>query len=641
MVDLARVLIIEADTEAAEAARDALHDEHDIFLASDARTGLFLLTAEAWDVLLLDATTQESERGPLARHAGDLPQRPEIIIMAEPGAIEYAVATLRSGAFAFLTKPLDLGELKKTVANAAQLRSLQHEKKQLDQRNRLQRAELEALVVERTEQMEQIFANAPGMFYRVVVHPDGARLYSFVSSSCEDLLGVPHTELTDDAERFDSLVHPEDVARFRESRQLAEKSQTHFRYEGRFVLPSGRVRWMQCMAKPTALDGNCVAYDGILMDVTERIELQSQLLLSDRLASVGTMAASIAHEVNNPLFYISANLEALGENLHATGGDSETRRLVEEALDGVGRIENAMHDLRTFVRSPGERVRVVNVTKVLDASVRLASNEIRHRATLVREYDADVAVRADESSLAQVFLNLIVAAAQSMPEGHARENELRVRVSASGAEAQVTISDTSPGELASELRKAFDVFADVSERMRSGMGLYVCQRIVSELGGHIRATSEPGQGNTFSIHLPIAAGACAKTPAPRLHVVPADAMRVLVVDDEELVLRALSRALEGHEVVCARSGREAIQILEAEQAFDLVLCDVMMPDMNGEDVFRAACRVNPGTEQRIVFVTGGAFTSTASAFLESVPNRRIQKPFSKASIRQLLAEMRP
>src|SRR5690606_17391487 len=114
--------------------------------ASDARTGLFLLTAEAWDVLLLDSNTQESERGSLARHAGDLQQRPEIVVMAESGAIEHAVATLRSGAFAFLTKPLDSSELKKTVANAAQLRSLQHEKKQLDQRNRLQRAELEALV---------------------------------------------------------------------------------------------------------------------------------------------------------------------------------------------------------------------------------------------------------------------------------------------------------------------------------------------------------------------------------------------------------------------------------------------------------------------------------------------------------------
>jgi PAS domain S-box-containing protein len=632
--------VIEADAETAKTCETALEDEHEVYVASDARTGLFLLTAEGWDVLLLDPKVQEPGKGPLARYAAGLPQRPEIIVMVQPAEMEQTVSTLRAGSFSFLSKPITPGELRKLVGNAAQLRSLQHEKKQLDQRNRKQRAELQALVAERTEQMEQIFANAPGMFYRVVVHPDGVRLFSFVSASCQELLGLPHTELTEDAERFDSLVHADDMARFQQSRELAERSETHFRFEGRFVLPNGKVRWMQCIAKPTTLDAQCVAYDGILLDVTERMELQSQLLLTDRLASVGTMAASVAHEVNNPLFYISSNLEALGESLLAKGGDPESKRLVQDALDGVSRIENAMRDLRTFVRSPEQEMRPVNVTKVLDAGVRLASNEIRHRATLVRNYDADVAVRADESSLAQVFLNLLVAAAQSMPEGKASDNELRVSVRATSVEVEITITDTSQGLLAAELQKAFDVFADVSERMRSGMGLYVCQRIVARLGGQIRASSEPGQGNTFQIRLPVVEPTRAAAPKRSLHVVAASSMRVLVVDDEELVLRALSRTLEGHDVVCVRSGREAIELLESEAPFDLVLCDVMMPDMNGEDVYRAACRVHPGTEQRIVFVTGGAFTSNASAFLDSVPNRRIEKPFSKASIQELLADLR-
>jgi CheY-like chemotaxis protein len=111
---------------------------------------------------------------------------------------------------------------------------------------------------------------------------------------------------------------------------------------------------------------------------------------------------------------------------------------------------------------------------------------------------------------------------------------------------------------------------------------------------------------------------------------------VLVVDDEELVVKAMARALEGHVVVSANSGRQAIDLLDRGEPFDLVLCDVMMPDLMGEDVYEAARRV--GMERRIVFITGGAFTSAARAFLDSVPNRRIEKPFSRDRVRSLLFE---
>jgi CheY-like chemotaxis protein len=111
---------------------------------------------------------------------------------------------------------------------------------------------------------------------------------------------------------------------------------------------------------------------------------------------------------------------------------------------------------------------------------------------------------------------------------------------------------------------------------------------------------------------------------------------VLVVDDEELVVKAMCRALEGHIVVTATSGREAIEFLERGEPFDLVLCDVMMPDLMGADVYEAARRV--GMERQIVFVTGGAFTAAARAFLDSVPNRRIEKPFSRDRVRSLLRD---
>lgn len=636
---MARVLIIEADKGTRDWFASALADEHEVQGAGDARTGLFLLTAEQWDVMLLDPAVPDDGPLSLVGQALEGPHRPEIVVVATEQVMAQAVQALRAGAFEFMKKPIDAVELHKVVANAVQLRRFRSEKRALEKRNREHRTQLEALVQERTAQLEQIFANVPGVLYRMIVDTESYRLYSFVSSNCREVLGVSHRRLLEDPDAFDALLHPDDASRFEQSRALAEQAKTRFRFEGRFLLPSGRVRWLQCIANPTPLARGCAAWDGILLDVTDRMELQSQLLLSDRLATVGTMAAAVAHEVNNPLSYVSSSLDALSEQLKRTPSAEPLEALVKDALDGARRIENAMRDMSTFVRSPDAVVRPVSVTKVLDASVRLASNEIRHRAQLSRHYHEDGEVNGDEASLGQLFLNLLIVSAQSIPEGNAHENHITVTVSRRGNEVQVQISDSSPGLPPGELERAFDPFAGGADRVRAGMGLYVCQRIVSTLGGQIRASSSAARGNQFQVRLPLCRRVQEASARSQLHAVPDRPVRVLVVDDEELVLRAFLRTLEGHEVECARSGREAIEMLRTHVSYDLVLCDVMMPDMNGEDVFTAAGQIDEELQERFVFVTGGAFTKEAHSFLSSVPNRHIEKPFSKASIRALVADL--
>jgi signal transduction histidine kinase len=637
---MARVLIIDRDEATRGELKASLEDEHEVQTAGDTRRGLLLLNAQPWDVLILDPGVPDHGQLSVAPYVQELPRRPEVIVAATREEMTRAVATLRTGAFEFLSKPIDRDELHKAVVNAAQLRNFKDEKRRLDKRNREQRAQLEALVQERTQQMEQIFARVPGMLYRIVVNPDGFRLFSFVSSSCMALLETSHERIAEDADVFDSLIHSEDSVRFDQTRALAERTRTRFRFEGRFRLPSGRVRWMQCVANPTPLPEDCVAWDGILVDVTERVELQSRLLLSDRLATVGTMAASVAHEVNNPLSYINANLDSLTEHLRQEPGGDKALPMLREVLGGITRIENAMRDLQTFARSPEETIRPVNVNKVLDASVRLASNEIRHRAQLIKDYQEGAIVRADESSMGQLFLNLLVVAAQSIPEGNAHSNQLVVCSWIQYGEVNVEITDTSPGLPPEVLERAFDPFSAASERLRAGMGLYVCHRIVSMLGGQITATSSPISGNHFHVRLPAAQVDGAEPRRPKLRLVPSRPARVLIIDDEELVLKALLRVLEGHDVDCARSGREAVKMLSANEPYDLVLCDVMMPDMNGEDVYTAARDIRPGTQERFVFITGGAFTQDAHTFLCNVPNRAIEKPFTKAGIRQLITDLR-
>lgn len=628
---MARVLLIDSDEQAAEYIHGALRDEHFVERASDAQTGLFLLSATGWDVVILDPGVQGGDGVSLMRAVREMPNPPEVVVVTPQHQLDAVVQSLRAGAFEFVAKPVDEAQLLKAVANAAQLRSLRDDKRKLEQHQREERAHLAALVEERTQQMQQVFSNVPGLLYRMVVDGAGQRRFSFVSVNCEELLELSRDVLLSDAYRFDALVHPDDAVRFRRVRSESEQRQHRFRFEGRFVLRTGKTKWLQCVAQPAVRVGGEVVWDGIITDVTERNELQAQLLLADRLASVGSMAAAVAHEVNNPLAYIKSNLALLESRLGRTSIDGESRELLREVIEGVERIETAVTDLRTFARSE-ESARAVVLTNVMDASIRMASNEIRHRALLKRRYESDARVVADESNLGQLFLNLLIAVAQSIPEGEAPGYEIAVRVWVrSPGYVSVEIADTGPGLSDELLERAFEPLQ--SQPLRAGLGLYVCHRIVAGLGGQITAARTKAGGNRFLITLPVSEQAEVVNFPGRL--LSSDRVaRVLVVDDEDLVVKAMCRALEGHVVVSASSGREAIELLKKGEPFDLVLCDVMMPDLTGADVYEAAREV--GMERRIVFVTGGAFTSSARAFLESVPNRRIEKPFSRDRVRSLL-----
>ncbi len=637
---MARVLIVDGNDKSRENLAEMLREEHFIETAPDERTSIFLLLAETWDVVVMDPTHAQVGGVAIMRHiTEECATRPEVVVVTHQADLASVIGTLRAGAFEFVPRPLDAAALKKAVANAAQLRAFQQEKRRLEQENRERRARLQEMAKKRTHQVKELFANVPAMLFRLASEPGGELAPTFVSPHCEQVLGVSADQLMSEPESFSSLIHPEDQDRFRAELEYAEAHSERLHFEGRFVLPSGMTRWYQCVCQPVRDADGVVCWDGLLLDVSERNELQTQLVLADRLATVGTLSASVAHEVNNPLAYVYSSLSELREGI-AAFGDKELTNLADDALEGLQRIDRTVRDLRTFARSSSHAEGAVRIIDVLDASARLASNEIRHRAVLEKQYGADVKVLADESNLGQVFLNLLVTSAQSIPEGDAQSHRIVIEVVVDELErVRIQIWDNGPGLEETLLRRAFDALP-AGHSLRAGMGLYVCRRIVAELGGQISANRRDHGGNHFTVTLPIMPDSSRERARPLLRVLPDRPARVLVVDDEDLVVTALVRALDGHQVTCARSGREAIELLGTSGPFDLVLCDVMMPDMTGADVYKAARGFEPGAEGRIVFVTGGAFTPAARDFLDRVPNRRITKPFSREGVRALVDKMR-
>jgi PAS domain S-box-containing protein len=367
-----------------------------------------------------------------------------------------------------------------------------------------------------------------------------------------------------------------------------------------------------------------------------------------RLAGIGTMAAGVAHEVNNPLAYVLANLAWMrgelgrdGDEARTRASSEEMRRVVEEALDGATRVRDIVKQLRLFAR-PDETVGPMEVCAALRAAIAIAQNEVRHHATLVTDLGEAPMVIGNENRLAQVFLNLLTNAAQAIPAGDADRNTIRVTVRrGDGGEAVVDVADTGAG-MAPEVRaRMFEPFFTTKPMgAGTGLGLFICHGIVSGMGGRIEIESEVGRGSTFRVLLPPATATAAveaalETSSP----IAARRGRVLVVDDDERVANALRRLLQGaHDVEIATSGRAAVERIRGGASWDVVFCDLMMPEMTGMQLHDEISRLAPGLASRVVFVTGGAFTDAARSFLERVPNARIEKPFTPEEIRTLVAD---
>jgi signal transduction histidine kinase len=258
--------------------------------------------------------------------------------------------------------------------------------------------------------------------------------------------------------------------------------------------------------------------NGVLLwmrDVSEQRRLQGQIIASDRMATIGTLAAGIAHEINNPLSALLSNLHMLGRELQRLRqGQALTPPTLDEMLEIHGDADTAAAmvltiagDLRTFSRQAEEQLRPVSVTRVLDSALRMARNAIQPRAMTVRDYALDVPpVLGVESSLGQVFLNLLVNAAQAIPEGRADKNEVRVKV-ARGEHERVIIEVTDTGQGMSETvkRRIFTPFFTTKPSgVGTGLGLSICQRIIASFGGEISVESSEGKGSTFRISLPVA-----------------------------------------------------------------------------------------------------------------------------------------
>jgi PAS domain S-box-containing protein len=405
--------------------------------------------------------------------------------------------------------------------------------------------------------------------------------------------------------------------------------------------------------------GEILGVVGVATDVTSHARAEAilrdareRLVVADRLAAIGMLAAGAAHEINNPLTYALINIAHVRRQLRARMAPGPSADVVEEdpeeilplvrslehAENGMERVRGVVRNLLTFSQGTAEQRTLVDMRGVLESSIQMVLHEIVHRARIVREFGEVPPVDANEAALGQVFLNLLVNAAQALPEGDGRAHEVRVKAYTDrDGNGVVEVADTGVGISADVLPRIFEpFFTTKAVGGGTGLGLSISYGTVTRFGGVIEVTSEVGRGTCFRVVLPPAERwrrPIAGSVAPRF----LRRRSVLVIDDDALVGDSLARALEAEaDVEVMTDGAQALARLVGGERWDLILCDLMMPGVSGMDVYAEAVRRAPDVARRILFMNAGAFTPRARAFVESVGDRCFDKPIDAEKVREFV-----
>jgi two-component system cell cycle sensor histidine kinase/response regulator CckA len=390
----------------------------------------------------------------------------------------------------------------------------------------------------------------------------------------------------------------------------------------------------------------------VIKDLTEQRQAQQQVAVSDRLASLGVVAAGIAHEINNPLTYVVGNIEFLREELGGLRRELKTSpsapdleqvwqsltsldALAQDVQQGAKHVARIVADLNVFA-SRGTGRKTCNVMDRMEWALRVANSALARHARVTRVFGDVPLAGVDEGRLSQVFLNLLLNAADAMRETDRATNELTVTIELEEASdgprcILVSVADTGTGMPADVLKRIFDPFFTTKPLgAGTGLGLAVCRGLVADMGGTIGATSTPGKGSRFVVRLPVAL-AEDQQKLPQLHGVRG---RVLVIDDDVGVLAVLDRMLRAnHDVVTARGADLALEFIRSEgPPFDVIICDLLMPDMNGAAFYRELARTSPELAARVVFLSGGAQAELGAELLSGIPNPLLQKPVATGEL---------
>lgn len=408
-----------------------------------------------------------------------------------------------------------------------------------------------------------------------------------------------------------------------------------FEFERRLVRPGGEIRWVRAIGRPELdAEGRVTSVFGVFHDVTDQKLLQSEMLHRETLSSLGLMAATMAHEINNPLASMQLNADALATFLGGEGTSADAKAAVADLHHAIGRVRRLTDELRSVARPASLGMAEVEPRRVLDAALRLVGfrlDEVRVEVALTDDLPT---VHCNEAKCVQVLMNLLVNAADAMADS-TRPRVLSIRGGSEGEGVWLEVADNGAGMAPEVATHAFEPFYTTkTEGQGTGLGLYVCRQAVESLGGSIALDSTEGEGTTVRVELPRFEQPAAEAPVEAEEPRAAGTeRRVLIIDDNAMVGRALERALRGRGVEVLADPEQALErLLHEGERYGAIVCDLAMPVLSGPELYERAVAERPELEGRFLFITGGTPHGDAHAFMESQRKRVFVKPLDMRSL---------
>jgi signal transduction histidine kinase/DNA-binding response OmpR family regulator len=631
----------------------------DVVAVGDGASAIELACARDFDLVVSDIRMPKVDGLGVLKAVKAAAPDTEVVIATGYAEMAHAIECVRQGAFDFIQKPFDMSAFLATAARAIEHRRLRRTTALYEaSRSMLSHGSpegLDELVVEltrksmRADEVSLLGLDGDGDFVLLRRIPlalvegndrrwrPGEGLVGQVAASAEPVI-VPaeqHVgELPCSARTVSSMVLP-------------------------LVVRGKVVRILTLHRHETAFRRADLECAGILASEAslslENAQLLRTVATDERLAAAGLVAAGVAHEISNPVAFVLANQSYLAEQLGKLGplfasldrGDgaaalsawrgieagfqSRLAESVEDLGEGATRVRDIVKDLGTLTRSDASRARI-DLNDTIRSALRITRAEVTLRADVAVELGEDVAIVGSSGSLSQVFVNLLVNACQAFGDRPRDRNRIVVRSARRGDRVVASVQDTGMGIAPDKLHRIFETFFTTKEQ-GTGLGLAISRDIVESHGGELRVRSTVDEGATFELSLPAAPAA----PVTLVHATGAR-KRILFVDDEAPMLRAYAREFgKRHEVTTVSSGEEALEILAARPDFDLIVCDLVMPKVDGREVYRRAVASVPMLATRFVFVTaGGLPEAELQRFQRSVGEPILIKPAAIVDLRERL-----
>jgi PAS domain S-box-containing protein len=392
--------------------------------------------------------------------------------------------------------------------------------------------------------------------------------------------------------------------------------------------------------------GESIGFRGIARDITERKKLEEerrrlelQAHVTSRLASLGEMAAGVAHEINNPLTGIAGYAQLL---LEREGVPEDVRSDLVTINEGARRVAGIVQGLLTFSRQSKPERRCVDINHLVESTLALRAYHLRvNNIEVVIQLAPDLLeTLVDPGQIQQVLLNLIVNAETEMKLAHSR-GKLSISTEKSDKTIKIRLKDDGPGIKPEIMGRIFEPFFTTREVGHgTGLGLSLCYGIVSEHNGKIYAESKPGKGATFIVELPVVTEAKQPDSAEPLKPLVEQPKklakaRIMVVDDEMVVRDLVKRVLtgEGYEVDTLDNSADALKKIEG-QRYNLIMLDIKMPGMDGVELYRRIQEKAKSLMPRVVFITGDMLSKDTEKFLSKTELTHIAKPFDAEELRR-------